>query len=93
MNKRHFFLIAAGLAFAIFSPLHGKEAKPFALRDGDIVFSGSAAGQGSAIIAATDSPFTHGGIVFQKEGRWMVLEAMHPVSVATLEAFMPRSRK
>jgi uncharacterized protein YycO len=93
MYKRHFFSISAGLAFAIFSPLQGKDAKPFALQDGDIVFSGSAAGQGSAIIAATGSPYTHCGIVFQHEDRWMVLEAVHPVSVATLEAFMARSRK
>jgi hypothetical protein len=85
--------IAACLALAVFSPLHGKETIPFALRDGDIVFSGSAFGQGAAIIAATGSPFTHCGVVFQQDGRWMVIEAVQPVGVATLEDFMARGRK
>lgn len=84
---------AVCLAFAALSLLHGKEASPYALQDGDIVFSGSAAGQGAAIIAATGSTFTHCGIVFRREGRWWVLEAVQPVGVTTLEAFMARSRK
>lgn len=81
------------MAMAVFSPLHGKEASPFEFQDGDIVFSGSAFGQGAAIIAATGSPYTHCGVVFRKDGRWMVLEAVQPVGVATLEDFMARGRK
>jgi hypothetical protein len=93
VNTRHFIRIAACLTLAVFSPLHGKETIPFALQDGDIVFSGSAFGQGAAIIAATGSPYTHCGVVFKQDGRWMVIEAVQPVSVATLEDFMARGRK
>jgi uncharacterized protein YycO len=75
------------------SPLQGEEAISFELQDGDIVFSASAFGQGAAIIAATGSPYTHCGVVFRQDGRWMVLEAVQPVGVATLEAFMARGRK
>ena len=60
-------------------------------RDGDIVFSSSARGQGEAIIAATGSPLTHCGIVFSKNGKRMVLEAVQPVGILPLEEFVARS--
>lgn len=63
-----------------------------ALREGDIVFSGSARGQGEAIIAATGSRYTHCGIVFFDEGRAFVLEAVQPVRVTPLGDFMKRDR-
>ncbi|MEY3898659.1 MAG: hypothetical protein RLZZ214_4181 [Verrucomicrobiota bacterium] len=62
------------------------------LREGDVVFSGSERGQGEAIIAATGSKFTHCGIVFQHEGKLMVLEAVQPVGVVSLEEFKSRSK-
>lgn len=93
MNFNRWIRLGACLGLAVFSPLHGKGSIPFALQDGDIVFSGSRLGQGAAIIAATGSPFTHCGVVFKQDGRWMVIEAVQPVSVATLEDFMARGRK
>ena len=64
----------------------------YALREGDIVFSGSPVGQGEAIMAATGSRFTHCGIVFMREGRLMVLEAVQPVRVTTVATFMQTRR-
>ncbi len=61
---------------------------PLGLREGDIVFSSSARGQGEAIIAATGSPYTHCGIVFEKDGALMVLEAVQPVRVTPLRDFI-----
>lgn len=60
----------------------------FDLREGDIVFSSSARGQGEAIIAATGSPHTHCGVVFLRDGRLMVLEAVQPVRVTALKDFI-----
>ena len=57
-------------------------------REGDVVFTGSPAGQGAAIMAATGSPFTHCGIVFRNAGEWMVLEAVQPVRTVTLAHFI-----
>lgn len=62
------------------------------LREGDVVFSGSKVGQGEAIAAATGSEFTHCGIVFLRDGRLMVLEAVQPVRVVPLETFMGAAR-
>ena len=93
MNCRHFISILSCGLLAAFSPLRAEEAHSFALQDGDIVFSGCAEGQGTAISAATGSPITHCGIVFKKEGRWMVFEAVQPVSVTTFENFITRVKK
>lgn len=62
------------------------------LQEGDVVFSGSERGQGEAIIAATGSQYTHCGIVFLREGKLMVLEAVQPVGVVSLEGFKSKSK-
>jgi len=65
--------------------------KTYDLREGDIVFQGNAGPQSDAIRAATHSPFTHCGVVFEKNGKWMVMEAIEPVQVTPLEHFVARS--
>lgn len=79
--------LMAGLAL-----LFASETKLPSVREGDIVFSGSARGRGAAIRAATGSDYTHCGIVFQKDGTWMVLEAVQPVRAVSLEKFYSRSK-
>lgn len=86
-------MFAAFVWIAFIQILHAEELSSLALRDGDIVFTGAAVGQGAAIKAATGSPITHCGIVFKKDGSWMVLEAVQPVSVTSLEKFMARADK
>lgn len=77
----------------LFSPLlRAEEISDARLREGDIVFSCSEHGQGEAIIAATGSPYTHCGIVFRKDGKLMVLEAVQPVGVVSLQDFMARGK-
>jgi hypothetical protein len=92
MNASVLLSIAVSFALALVSPLAAEEKSGYLLREGDIVFSGSKLGQGDAIIQATGSPYTHCGIVFGKDGRFMVLEAVQPVRVTALEDFMARGR-
>jgi hypothetical protein len=66
-------------------------APSYDFREGDIVFQGNAGPQSDAVRAATGSPYTHCGLVFKKDGEFMVLEAIHPVQVTTLERFIERS--
>ena len=66
------------------SLLMAAEENPYALQDGDIVFSSSSQGQGKAIMEATGSPYTHCGIVQIKDGQFLVLEAVQPVRVTPL---------
>jgi Permuted papain-like amidase enzyme, YaeF/YiiX, C92 family len=77
---------AASIALAV----EGDSSRKW--QDGDIVFSSSERGQGEAIIAATGSPITHCGLVFSKNGKQMVLEAVQPVGVVALAEFISRSK-
>jgi hypothetical protein len=81
------WVLAATLVFGTWA-MGAEDNWLAAVKEGDIVFSGSKTGQGEAIIAATGSEFTHCGIVFRQGDRMMVLEAVQPVRIVTLEAFM-----
>jgi hypothetical protein len=94
--KRLATLVFAVLAGAVAAGLLRKDAPAtdpaWALQEGDIVFHGNAGEQCDAIRAATGSPYTHCGVVFEKDGRLMVLEAVQPVRITTVEAFQQRSQ-
>jgi hypothetical protein len=81
MKMTHLFPALVSLS------LFAMSASAEKLREGDVVFSSSKLGQGEAVIAATGSPYTHCGIVFEKNGRLMVLEAVQPVGITSLEEF------
>ncbi len=83
------FLLTLGAAGLFLFPVFAGEP---VLREGDVVFSSSPHGQGGAIMAATGSAYTHCGIVFVKDGKTMVLEAVQPVGVVSLEDFKSRSQ-
>lgn len=67
------------------------ETNCYDLREGDIVFQGNAGPQSDAVRAATASPYTHCGIVFEKDGKLMVMEALQPVQITSLKRFVERS--
>jgi hypothetical protein len=60
-------------------------------QNGDIIFTKTSGKQAVAVLAATDSPWTHTAIIFIKDGRPMVLEAVQPVQIITLDAYLKRS--
>ncbi len=91
MKKFSLRSVVVGLVM-LFSPaVSAAKEKPYVIREGDVVFSSSKEGQGNAVIIATRSPYSHCGIVFQHEGKMMVLEAVQPVGVVSLQTFMARS--
>lgn len=65
--------------------------KDYQFQEGDIVFQGNAGPQSDAVRAATDSPFTHCGVVFNHDGKWMVMEAIEPIQVTPMKNFIARS--
>ncbi|WP_193214428.1 YiiX/YebB-like N1pC/P60 family cysteine hydrolase [Luteolibacter marinus] len=86
-------LIAAGIFIASVTGRENPEPEAiYALQEGDIVFHGNAGGQSDAIREATGSPYTHCGVVFRKDGRLMVFEAVQPVRAVPVEAFIARSQ-
>jgi uncharacterized protein YycO len=91
MKKFPFRGFLVSVALVLSPALFAVEKKPYAVREGDVVFSSSKEGQGNAVILATRSPYSHCGIVFEKDGQMMVLEAVQPVGVVSLKTFMSRS--
>lgn len=59
-------------------------------RSGDIVFQTSRSSQSLAIQLATRSPYSHMGIVFVREGKPYVFEAVQPVKLTPLAEWIGR---
>lgn len=65
----------------------------YAPQDGDFIFQSLP--RNPLIVAiegSTDSPFSHCGIVVNRSGKWMVLEAIGPVKETPLSAWIGRGR-
>jgi hypothetical protein len=77
--------LAFALALAACGPPAAAE-----LRDGDIVFHGSRSAQSEAIQRATDSPHSHMGVVFHRDGAPWVLEAVDTVRDTPLAEWIAR---
>jgi hypothetical protein len=63
------------------------------LKNGDIIFQTSLSSQSMAIQLATDSKYSHCGIIFEKDHgkkNWHVLEAVQPVKWTPLQEFIDR---
>ena len=59
-------------------------------RNGDIIFHTSRSAQSEAIQKATNSPYSHMGIVYVREGRALVFEAVEPVKSTPLNEWIAR---
>ncbi|MFM6945592.1 MAG: YiiX family permuted papain-like enzyme [Flavobacteriales bacterium] len=57
-------------------------------QDGDLIFQHSASVQSTAVQQATNSYYSHCGIIFFMEGKPFVFEAIEPVGVRSLEAWI-----
>jgi hypothetical protein len=59
-------------------------------QNGDMIFQTNTSGQGLAIQLATNSKYTHIGVLFKENNEWMVYEAVQPVQKVTLSEFILR---
>ena len=60
-------------------------------REGDIVFQTSGSGQSLAIQLATHSPYSHCGILIEKNGQLLVFEAVQPVKFTPIDQWIKRA--
>jgi len=65
----------------------------YAPLEGDIIFHISTSAQSMAIQHATGSPYSHMGIVFLKQGRPYVFEAISTTKYTPLSAWISRGKK
>jgi uncharacterized protein YycO len=87
------------LSLAILSPAFGlsKKAGPtYQPQEGDIIFQSLPNPWGmdlvDAIEGSTGSPYSHCAMVFQRNGAWMVIEAIGPVQEIPLAQWIDRGR-
>lgn len=62
-------------------------------KTGDIIFQNSHSSQSQAIKLATHSKYSHVGIILIKDNKPFVLEAVEPVSLTPLKAWISRGEK
>lgn len=88
-----FILLISGFglwAIGVYSPksviskISFSTEEKYQLRNGDIIFQSSTSGQSLAIQYATKSKYSHVGIIYEKEGEFMVYEAVQPVKITPL---------
>lgn len=60
------------------------------LKEGDLIFQETRSEQAKAIRRATHSKYTHVGIILKQHNQFKVLEAVQPVSITNLYAFINR---
>lgn len=79
------FLVFAACAWAA-----GHAAAANGWRDGDIIFHTSKSAQSAAIQRATHSPYSHVGVVFFRDGKPFVFEAIATVRYTPLPQWIAR---
>ncbi len=62
------------------------------LKDGDIIFQTSLSLQSKAIQLATDSKYSHCGIIFKNKEKYYVYEAIQPVKQTPLDEWIERGK-
>ncbi|MGK0391297.1 MAG: hypothetical protein ACI94Y_004059 [Maribacter sp.] len=60
------------------------------IQEGDIIFQTSKSSQSQAIQLATDSKYSHMGIIFEKDGKQFVYEAIQSVQFTALDKWIKR---
>ena len=58
--------------------------------NGDIIFQTSKSSQSKAIQLATNSKYSHMGIIYENNGRYFVYEAVQPVKLTPLKEWIDR---
>jgi hypothetical protein len=64
--------------------------KKLAIQEGDFIFQDVNSQLFQVIKDVTESPLTHCGIIVKEKGRWFVLEAIGPVKLTPLNAWIHR---
>jgi len=62
------------------------------IKNGDLIFQTSLSGQSKAIQLATNSKYSHCGIVYTDNGQFYVFEAIQPVKTTPLDKWIARGK-
>jgi hypothetical protein len=88
--KARFSDMLRGARFVLFAWILATSANAADLRDGDIIFHTSRSAQSLAIQRATRSPYSHVGVIFFRDGKPYVFEAISTVKYTPLARWIAR---
>ncbi len=80
------------LCCALFFVLESCHSSTKAYKNGDIIFQISLSAQSKAIQLATQSQYSHCGIIYQKGNEYFVFEAVQPVKLTPLKEWIARGK-
>ncbi|MDI9863936.1 YiiX family permuted papain-like enzyme [Flectobacillus sp. DC10W] len=78
------------LCSTLFFTLGSCDSSTKAYKNGDIIFQISLSAQSKAIQLATQSQYSHCGIIYQKGNEYFVFEAVQPVKLTPLKEWIAR---
>lgn len=84
-------MIALNIFLYIFSLLQPDSSIINRVKEGDIIFETSNSVMSKAIETATHSKYSHVGVIFKRNGEWMVFEAVQPVKFTPLKSWLQHS--
>lgn len=92
MKRVAFLLVAITILISCSNSTEAKDYKEIEklVQSGDIIFQSTNSRQCQAIKLATKSEYSHCGIIFEDNGKFMVYEALQPVRVTPLEEWIER---
>ncbi len=92
MKRKSILRIPKAIAFIVIvlNVLACKDASALNVKDGDIIFHTSKSSQSMAIQRATNSPYSHMGIIFYRDGKPYVFEAIKTVRYTPLKKWIER---
>lgn len=70
-----------------------KLTKKNEIKNGDLIFHTSISGQSKAIQLATNSKYSHCGIVYSNNGQFYVFEAVQPIKTTPLDKWIARGKE
>ena len=92
--KKSFTILLLGLTiiFGCSNSSSDKDIKELGqtIQNGDIIFQTSQSNQSKAIQLATDSKYSHMGIIYENDGQFLVYEAVQPVKLTPLKEWINR---
>ncbi len=81
-------ILRTSLVFILLSMVGCGAGELPSLKDGDLVFQDAQSPQSAALRIATNSPYTHMGVIFIEEGGPLVYEAVGPVKYTPLKKWI-----
>ena len=72
--------------------LYNSEIHFDTFKNGDLIFQTSLSSQSKAIQLATNSDYSHCGLLFEENDKWYVFEAIQPVKKTPLKAWIARGK-